>query len=123
MLLCAKPLELPWHATCYHETAMLRILKFSLQSDDTEALLSGVLIAQPLLENSKPAHHGFINLTPSSHFVCQVPPGAYVIVFNLNGSGDPQTVQVKTGARLLRERTVAPMVEGYGNHWFPVNVF
>ena len=102
---------------------MLRILKITLHTDDPDALLSGVLIPQPLLENSKPAHNGFINLTPQNHCVCQVPAGAYVMVFNLNGTGNTQTVQVKTGARLLRERTVNPLVEGYGNHWFPINVF
>jgi hypothetical protein len=102
---------------------MLRILEFSLQSDDPDALLSGALIPQPLLENSRPAHNGFINLTTTAPFICQIPAGAYVLVFNLNGCGKSQTVQVKNGTRVLRERTVSPVVEGYGNHWFPINVF
>jgi hypothetical protein len=102
---------------------MLRILEFSLQSDDPDAVLSGALIPQPLLENSKPAHNGFINLSTITPFVCQVPAGAYVLVFNLNGNGKTQTVQVRNGPRVLRERTVTPLVEGYGNHWFPINVF
>lgn len=95
---------------------------FSLETDDSTAVVSGLVVPHPLTKQSKPVANGFIQLTPNRTDSVELAPGKYVYVYQINGDGSEVTITVATGDVPIKQKKVDPNKTGFHNLWFHFEV-